>query len=61
MRRDVAELGQGDQGDQFPDPVLGHQRLAAGLVAGDPAQPEFQFVDSGVERVDHEQRDLDPL
>lgn len=55
--RDVTELGQRDQGDQFPDSELGHQRLAAGLVASDLAQLALQLMDLRAEHVDHAQGD----
>jgi len=59
--RDVTDLGQAGQRDQLPDAVLGHQRVAASLVASDPAQRTLQLVDVALERVDHSQRNRDPL
>lgn len=56
-----------DPDDPIPQPhrsALGpvvRERLAAGLVARDLPQSTLDLVDLALERVDHEQRDRDPL
>src|SRR4051794_39419810 len=46
---------------QLAHAVEAHQRLAAGLAAGEPAQLALQRGDLRVDRVDHPERDMDPL
>jgi len=58
---DVTELGQHREGDQLPDPELGHQCLAARLTTRDLAQRAFDLSDLTLERVDHVKRDGDAL
>jgi hypothetical protein len=50
--RDVPELGEAGQRDQLADAVLGHERLAAGLVAREPTQRALDLSDLTLERVD---------
>ena len=58
---DVAELTERDQRGQLAHPIEAHQCAAAGLAAGELAQLALERSDLGVDRVDHRQRDLDPL
>ena len=57
MPGDVPELAQGDQGGDLAHPVLGHQRLAAGLAAGERAQIPLELAELDLEQVDDLQRD----
>src|SRR6266508_5537473 len=59
--RDVAELAEQCRCDQLADPWLAHQRLAAWLAAGEAAQPAFERRELDLDRLDHRERDGDPL
>ena len=51
--RDVPELAERDERGDLAHPVLGHQRLAAGLAAGERAQVPLELGELRVEQVDY--------
>jgi len=51
--RDVAELAQRDQRGDLAHPVLGHQRLAAGLAARKRTEVSLDRGDLDLEQIDH--------
>jgi hypothetical protein len=59
--RDVAQLAEDRERCQLPDPVLGEQRPAALLAAGELAQLPLERRQLDVESVDQGERDSHPL